>query len=191
MTSFSKRFLARARTSRCARSFRASSASKTVRSATRGTPSSLYRDLQAAARRRIALHRVAYLLYRHRKTLKAKDIVVVSPNQVFNDYISSVLPDLGEENMQQTTFSQLVQEHLGGGLEIEESSAHLEYLFAKRGTPGYDLRVQEVTYKGSPAFLEAVREYVKRLYEGEGIIFPEIAYRGEPRDLPRGDPQDL
>jgi len=173
----------------------------------------------------IALHRVAYLLYRHRKTLSARDIVVISPNEVFNDYISSVLPDLGEENMQQTTFSELVRKYLGeessgspgalaskdhdpgtgrhwgagdeGGVEtgedepveppakpgvrpltIEESSAHLEYLFAHRGKPGYDQRVKEILYKSSPSFFQAVRRYVERLLRGEGIDFRDIEYRG-------------
>jgi DNA helicase-2/ATP-dependent DNA helicase PcrA len=53
----------------------------------------------------IALHRVAYLLYKYRdQKITAQNIVIFSPNQLFNDYISNVLPELGEENMQQTTF---------------------------------------------------------------------------------------
>jgi len=176
----------------------------------------------------IALHRVAYLLYRHRQSLRAKDIVVVSPNQVFNDYISSVLPDLGEENMQQTTFSELVRRYLaqetagepdtavpaagedGSGYGdaplartdneaddedsgsapllsgackparlVEDSSAHLEFLFSQRGQPGYEQRIREITYKGSPAFLAAVRQYVQKLLRGEGIEFPDIEFEGK------------
>ena len=51
-----------------------------------------------------ALQRVAYLLYRFRGTLSADQIVLFSPNPMFNSYVSTVLPELGEENMQQTTF---------------------------------------------------------------------------------------
>lgn len=148
-----------------------------------GSPLLIVQGPAGSGKTSIALHRVAYLLYRHRDTLSAKDIVVVSPNQVFNDYISGVLPDLGEENMQQTTFSQLVQKHLqeslGEDYTIEEGSAHLEYLFAKRGTPGYDLRVQEVTYKGSTAFFNEVQAYVERLHQGEGLDFPDIVWQGK------------
>jgi DNA helicase-2/ATP-dependent DNA helicase PcrA len=53
----------------------------------------------------IALHRVAYLLYRYRdRAVSSNNIVIFSPNQMFNDYISNVLPELGEENINQTTF---------------------------------------------------------------------------------------
>ncbi|HLS91632.1 MAG TPA: RNA polymerase recycling motor HelD [Limnochordia bacterium] len=130
----------------------------------------------------IALHRVAYLLYRHRKTLSAKDIVVVSPNQVFNDYISDVLPDLGEENMQQTTFYQIVRAVLAKvaeeGIEIEDSSTHLEYLFGERGSPGYTRRVKEMQYKSSPAFFSEVQKYIQRLHQGQEIACPDIVYDG-------------
>ena len=116
------------------------------------------------------------------KTLSAKDIIVISPNQVFNDYISDVLPDLGEENMQQTTFYQIVRALLGKlapeGVEIEDNSTHLEYLFGKRGSPGYALRVKEVQYKGSPAFFAEVQKYIQRLHQGQEIACPDIVYDG-------------
>jgi len=47
----------------------------------------------------IALHRVAYLLYRYKEVLSSKDILFISPNKVFADYISNVLPELGEEEV--------------------------------------------------------------------------------------------
>lgn len=45
----------------------------------------------------IALHRIAFLLYRFKDTLTAEDVLIISPNEVFADYISNVLPELGEE----------------------------------------------------------------------------------------------
>src|SRR5690606_17944143 len=51
-----------------------------------------------------ALQRVAYLLYKYRNQINADQIVLFSPNPIFNSYVSTVLPELGEENMQQTTF---------------------------------------------------------------------------------------
>ncbi|MFC7671289.1 hypothetical protein ACFQT0_30710 [Hymenobacter humi] len=47
----------------------------------------------------IALHRIAFLLYRYRETIAARDILIISPNKVFADYISNVLPELGEEHI--------------------------------------------------------------------------------------------
>lgn len=52
----------------------------------------------------IALHRIAYLLYHDRKNLKSSFVLVLSPNGVFSDYISHILPELGEENIREMSF---------------------------------------------------------------------------------------
>lgn len=49
----------------------------------------------------VALHRIAYLLYHDRKNLKSSNILILSPNSVFADYIAHILPELGEENIQE------------------------------------------------------------------------------------------
>ena len=52
----------------------------------------------------IALHRIAYLLYHDRRNLKSSSVLVLSPNGVFSDYISHILPELGEENIREMSF---------------------------------------------------------------------------------------
>ena len=52
----------------------------------------------------VALHRIAYLLYHDRKNLKSSNILILSPNSVFADYISHILPELGEENIREMSF---------------------------------------------------------------------------------------
>ena len=52
----------------------------------------------------VALHRIAYLLYHDRENLKAANILILSPNNAFSDYISHILPELGEENIQEMSF---------------------------------------------------------------------------------------
>ena len=52
----------------------------------------------------VALHRIAYLLYHDRKNLKSSNVLVLSPNGVFSDYISHILPELGEENIKEMSF---------------------------------------------------------------------------------------
>ena len=52
----------------------------------------------------VALHRIAYLLYHDREHLKSSNILILSPNSVFSDYISHILPELGEENIQEMSF---------------------------------------------------------------------------------------
>lgn len=58
------------------------------------------------------LQRVAWLLYRYRGNLNAGQVILFSPNQLFNDYINQVLPELGEQNMVQMTYFQYVNRRL-------------------------------------------------------------------------------
>lgn len=60
----------------------------------------------------IALHRIAYLLYTHKESISSKDILIISPNKVFADYISNVLPELGEEHVPETSMEEILSEVL-------------------------------------------------------------------------------
>ena len=58
----------------------------------------------------MALHRVAFLLYRHKETLTSSNVLIISPHKVFSDYISNVLPELGEEKIMEVTMEELAKE---------------------------------------------------------------------------------
>lgn len=60
----------------------------------------------------IALHRVAFLLYRFTTTLSSDNVMILSPNQVFGDYISDVLPELGEDRIAEIGFDRIADEFL-------------------------------------------------------------------------------
>jgi len=60
----------------------------------------------------IALHRLAYLLYKYKNRLSGKDILVIAPNKIFLDYISELLPNLGVEEVKQKTFEEIALEIL-------------------------------------------------------------------------------
>ncbi|OXM13393.1 RNA polymerase recycling motor HelD [Paenibacillus herberti] len=123
-----------------------------------------------------ALQRVAYLLYRHRQTIKADQIVLFSPNPMFTSYISTVLPELGEENMQQTTFQEYIDYWLGSSLRPEDPFDGIEYVLTAQGTPGYEARLQGIQYKTSEAFLQALQNYGTWLGR-EGMRFKGIRIR--------------
>ena len=72
----------------------------------------LVQGVAGSGKSSIALHRVAYLLYAHKDTLKAEDILIISPNKMFSEYISTVLPELGEENILQVDFKTLAESEL-------------------------------------------------------------------------------
>ena len=50
----------------------------------------------------------SYLLYTFRDSISSKDILIISPNKVFSDYISNVLPELGEETVPETSMEQIL-----------------------------------------------------------------------------------
>lgn len=79
-----------------------------------------------------ALQRVAYLLYHHRKRLTAENMMLFSPNPLFNSYVSTVLPELGEDNMKQTTFQQYADGRLGNEFEVEDLFVQIEYLLTEK-----------------------------------------------------------
>ncbi|MBU5347278.1 RNA polymerase recycling motor HelD [Paenibacillus lautus] len=123
-----------------------------------------------------ALQRVAYLLYKNRDSLKADQIVLFSPNQIFNSYVSTVLPELGEENMQQTTFQEYLEYWLGSSFHVEDPFNQIEYVLTAQSTPNYEARLQGMKYKASEAFMRALQNYAKWLGR-EGMLFKGIRFR--------------
>jgi len=123
-----------------------------------------------------ALQRVAYLLYKHRQSISADQIVLFSPNPMFGSYISTVLPELGEENMQQTTFQEYLDNWLSPSLWPEDPFDQIEYTLTAQGQSGYEARLQGIAYKTSEAFLKALQNYGKWLGR-EGMRFKDICFR--------------
>lgn len=125
-----------------------------------------------------ALQRVAYLLYRFRGTLKADQIVLFSPNQMFNSYVSTVLPELGEENMQQTTFQEYLAVRIGRSFKLENPYTQLEYALTAMDERDYAARMAGIQYKASTKFVDLIDQYLVHL-GSEGLVFRDIAFRDE------------
>lgn len=123
-----------------------------------------------------ALQRVAYLLYRYRETLNADNIILFSPNPMFNSYIATVLPELGEENMQQTTFQQYIAARIGNRFEIEDPFMQMEYVLSAMDDTDYDTRIHGIRYKAQLQFKGLIDQYVTDLSES-GLIFKNIKFK--------------
>ena len=68
----------------------------------------------------IALHRIAYLLYHDRKNLSASQVLILSPNRIFSDYISHILPELGEEQICEMSFDDYAYHELKEYCDCED-----------------------------------------------------------------------
>lgn len=125
-----------------------------------------------------ALQRVAYLLYKYREVLQADQMLLFSPNPLFNSYVSTVLPELGEENMQQTTFQMYLEHRLGQEFQLEDVFSQTESLLnAPDGEEAF-IRRDGIAYKSSVSFLSAIRQYVN-LLEHEGMLFKPLMFQGK------------
>jgi DNA helicase-2/ATP-dependent DNA helicase PcrA len=124
----------------------------------------------------VALHRAAYLLYRYRENITAENIAIFSPNSVFSDYISDVLPELGEENIRRTTFFECARNILGKGLVLEDAGGMMEYLLSEKKGAEYEARARAVEYKSSHAFMELLGRYARHIEEN--LDFTDICHNG-------------
>lgn len=126
----------------------------------------------------IALHRAAYLLYRYRDSISSKNILIFSPNQIFNDYISNVLPEMGEENISQTTFWEFAKSIIGASYRIEDLSGQLEFLSESGGEAEHGARKHGIEFKASREFFGILKNYLS--YIEKHIKFEDIRYQGQP-----------
>ena len=119
----------------------------------------------------VAMHRIAFLMYRYRNKLDASKIMVLSPSNSFSEYISTVLPELGEENAASVTLYKLVSGIIPG--KIEKPLAQTEVLLDENNT----LRRDSVRFKSGTEFLNRLKDYVK-VYGESGPAFEDIALDG-------------
>ncbi|AKN30000.1 helicase [Clostridium carboxidivorans P7] len=124
----------------------------------------------------IALHRIAYILYKHRDKIASKNIIIFSPNKIFNEYISNVLPQLGEDNMCQTTFKEYMQKVLESTFKKEDYSEMMENILAAKNEPMYQKRIMSIKYKSSIQFIDILKKYVDYT-EKEDRNFKDIIVR--------------
>ena len=120
----------------------------------------------------IALHRIAYLLYHDRKNLKSSSVLVLSPNGVFADYISHILPELGEENIREMSFDLFAYKRLKGTV----SDCEDRYDLIERQIAGLcdETLLRE---KQSRDFLNRMEGYLVEL-EDSLMNFRDVDYRG-------------
>lgn len=122
----------------------------------------------------VALHRIAYLLYHDRERLKSSNVLILSPNSVFSDYISHVLPELGEEHIQEMSFDLFAYRELKDVVaDCEDRYHHIENRMQH-----LDAEAEErYHWKQSQDFVGAVEAFLV-LLEDDLMNFKRFEYRG-------------
>ena len=107
----------------------------------------------------IALHRVSYLLYNYREEFGDK-VLILGPNNIFMDYISQVLPTLGESNVSETTFENFAIKEIGLKEPIKSFSEYIE-----EAMTGNEEALTDYKYKSSQRFLDELDEIMADMNE--------------------------
>jgi len=120
----------------------------------------------------IAMHRVSYLLYKYRKQLKSEDILILSPSELFADYINEVLPSLGEEKPFTSTFSNMAKRLLG--MEFESREEMLERVIGQQKQKDFE----NIAIKSSFEFMNDLRNFLNNdicnLFIPKTLVFGDV-----------------
>lgn len=109
----------------------------------------------------IALHRIAYLLYKYKETLSSDRVAIVSPNKVFSNYISNVLPELGEEPIRESSFDTIAKEVLPKSISFEPSFEQTARIIQEPHS-NYAIRTK---FKSSLDYFKRLNDYLNHLDE--------------------------
>ena len=116
----------------------------------------------------VALHRIAFLLYKI-KNLTSDKVLIFAPNHIFSEYISNVLPELGEENTKETTFSDFLETYIKEYRDIESFTSFIERYY-KKEEPYTDLIKLKQSNEIIPVIEKYIQNYTKKARFTEEIF---------------------
>ncbi|AOY52992.1 HelD family protein [Clostridium perfringens] len=120
----------------------------------------------------IALHRVAYLLYNYRKELEDK-VLILGPNGIFMEYISQVLPSLGEVGVKQETFASFALKEMDSELYIMSFDKYLEKILSEDKE-----FIEDAKYKNSYEIIKDLDNLVKEM-DKDYFHVEDVKYFGD------------
>ncbi len=130
----------------------------------------------------VAMQRAAFFLYAYRDSITSGNLMIFSPNNVFGDYISEVLPRLGEENIKSITFNNFAETLFEGEYKFLPAEDFLDF-----SVKGYGIRKRAAEIKTSAHLADALKEKIEKL-SGTSPDFPDMVYGG--RCLMKGSEMD-
>ena len=119
------------------------------------SPVLIIQGVAGSGKTSIAIHRIAFLLYRFRDEIKSSDILIISPNKVFADYISNVLPELGEANIPELGMDELAEDLLDHKFRFQ---TFLQQVYATLNNNNEKL-LDRLQFKSTSEFVGALNRY--------------------------------
>ncbi len=107
----------------------------------------------------IALHRIAFLLYKFKDTISSEDILIISPNKIFASYIANVLPELGEETVQETSMEEIAADLFQHQIRFQGFFDQVAELLAN---PPEQL-IERIKFKSTPELISKMDAYMVHL----------------------------
>ena len=136
------------------------------------SPVLIIQGVAGSGKTSIALHRIAFLLYRFKDTLSAEDLLIISPNKVFADYISNVLPELGEDTIPEMGIEGLAMELLEGKFTFQSFFEQVTRLLQRSD----EAFVERMRFKAGYDFLTQLNKYINYL-EKENFVANDLQIR--------------
>lgn len=109
----------------------------------------------------IALHRLAYLIYRYNENLKGEDILVLAPNKLFLNYISDILPSLDVSEVKQNTFEYLMLSKLKIKLEVYDKDKKIKQILNEKDEFKKKLILNSSKVKGTLVYKKMLERFIK------------------------------
>ncbi|HCC07240.1 MAG TPA: DNA helicase [Clostridiales bacterium] len=113
----------------------------------------------------IALHRIAYLMYMLKDKVSPEEFMIVAPNKLFLNYIADVLPELGVDDVKQTTFEELVKDILAKEVKVDDPDSKLIQIVEKYGNGADIEKVMAISsFKSSIDYQKGLEAYINQIH---------------------------
>ncbi len=108
----------------------------------------------------IAMHKIAYLLYSERDKINNSNVMILSPNEIFNNYISDVLPDIGEDNVCQATYYDFAKAYITEFSISSKIEDAYEIVYSSNKDEN-NAKYQEIKFKFDPIYTQILDDFIE------------------------------
>jgi DNA helicase II / ATP-dependent DNA helicase PcrA len=139
------------------------------------SPVLIIQGVAGSGKTSIAIHRIAFLLYRFRDTMASGDILIISPNKVFADYISNVLPELGEAQIPELGMEEFAHDLLEHAYKFHSFLEQVFMIINKQD----ERFIERVRFKSSAELVSQLNRYL--VYLENHLFIPGDVLVGQTR----------